>query len=387
MRCVQCKKTIQQDSLFCKYCGSQQPVKPSPITEKKFKRSPNGSGYAYKRGNSWYIRYRKYVGVVSSDSQKLQCIQRTKGGFKTKAEALAYLPNLSLTPKSSQELTVAYYWSVYTRDSLPKLSRSKQVNYKTAYERLKPLWPVRVSDLTVAQLRQVAAPYTTFYPVNDIRSVLQRIFDLACADNPSINNALPSFIVLPEKHEKEQTAFTTEEVQAIYQSYQDGNAFAGYILLMVYTSMMPGEFLKLRKQMFDLPNRRIIGAGIKTKQRKKADILIPEFLVPIIQHLMSLSDDPDRFHGYNYYEKFASEFKNTLEICGCRPMTPYACRHTTQTILGLDPSTSAAARAAVMRHSIREEDRYSHTESAFARQASDQMPAPDQLSALKRKKP
>ena len=378
MRCANCNRTIQADSLFCKYCGQKQPA----ISAKqplRYKRQPNGAGYVYKRGDTWTVRYRKYAGMPPKLNGKPSCAERTKGGFHTKAEALAYLSQLKDVQKRDLALTVAYYWSVIERDSMPLLARSKQVNYMTAYKRLKPIHTRNVVDLTVADLRAVVAPCKTFYPAHDVKTLLQKIFDLAAADNPNINHDLPSFIVLPPKNEKQQEAFTAEEVAKIYTAYQNGDTFAGFILLMIYTSMMPGEFMRLERSMFDLPNHQIVGAGIKTKKRKQSAIVYPEWMAPIVQDLLNQSPPDQPIHNFGYYEKLNKAFKQTLANAGCRILTPYACRHTTQTILALDPSTAPAARAAVMRHSIQEEDRYTHIEQQFARQAVNQMPSPDEL--------
>lgn len=379
MFCIICKKTIKQDSIFCKYCGAKQPERQQKATP-KYKKSENGSGYAYKRGNTWTIRYRKYAGQLP-DGTSAGCIERTKGGFKTKAEATAYLSSLSVTPKKEMNLSVAYYWQIIQRDSLPSLSHSKQVNYTTAYNRLKMYHTRQVADLTVSDLRQSTAQCQTYYPAHDIKQLWQKIFDLAAADNQEIKRDLPSFIILPAKQETEQQAFTAEEVSNVYAAYQNGDRFAGFILLMIYTSMMPGEFMKLQRSMFDLPHHQIVGAGIKTKKRKQSAIVYPEWMSPIVQDLLGTPDDPDApVHNFGYYEQMSKAFKQTIEACGCRKtLTPYACRHTTQTILGLDPTTAPAARAAVMRHSIQEEERYTHIEQVFARQAANQMPTPDEL--------
>ena len=386
MKCTACNRSLPVGSLYCRFCGARQDSPAQPVTPTRYKKNPNGSGYAYKRGNTWTVRYRRYAGLPPVNGNA-QCVEHTKGGFATKAEAKAYLSALQVATKKEVSFTIAYYWSVIQRDTLPQMARSKQTNYTTAYNRLKPIHAVSVSDLTVADLRQSAAACDTYYPAHDIKTLLQKIFTLAAADNPSINKDLPSFIILPAKDEKEQQAFTAEEVQAIYQSYQDGNVFAGYILLMVYTSMMPGEFMKLQRSMFDLDNHQIVGAGIKTKKRKKAAIVYPEWLSPIVRDLLDPDHhaDDDPVHPYTYYEKLSKAFKQTLHGCGCRDLTPYACRHTTQTILALDPTTAPAARAAVMRHSIQEEERYTHIEQTYARQAVNQMPSPDELVSRKQK--
>lgn len=377
MRCTGCSRIVKADSRFCKYCG-QKLAPAAYVPPKRKTRSPSGAGSAYKRGNTWTARYRKYTGVVGKNGS-LACVERTKGGFRTKAEALAYLPQLALPKKQDRDLTVAFYWNVFEQDDLPRLSHSKQTNYRTAYARMKPYWGMKVADLTVADLKQSVAVCKTFYPAHDMRSLWQRIYKYAAADSPSVRMELPSFISLPPRHETEQEAFTADEIQRVYAAYNAGDTFAGYILLMIYTSMMPGEIRRLEKGMIDLDRHTIVGVGIKTKLRREKPVVFPAWMVPVLQDMIANAPSDLLVAEYSTEWAFRQEFKRTLERIGCRTLTPYACRHTTQTVLGLDPTTSAASRASVMRHSIRMEDRYTHIEEYYAKQAVDQMPRPDEF--------
>lgn len=378
MKCVSCQKRIPNSSHFCNYCGAQQSVRQT--LEKATKRrtkSANGTGYAYKRGKTWTLRIRTYTGVTQQNGHA-QCIERTRGGFKSKAEALEYLSTLKTAKKVKGSLTLAYYWDNYALSELPKLSRSKQVNYRTAYSRMKALWPVPVSDITVAMLRETTAPYTSHYAVNDMRNLYSRLFKLAAADDPEVNKDLPSFIITPEHTTaKQQVAFTEQEIGAVYALYLQGNLFAGCVLLMIYTSMMPGELMQLTPDKIDFEHRRIVNAGIKTKARKQAVILFPDWFAPILKDIVNHSPGPTIFPQITNHKKFSRMFKQMVDYAGLNPaLTPYSCRHTTQTVLGLDPTTSAATRALVMRHSIRQEDRYTHIEERHAQDAVDNMPKP-----------
>ena len=56
---------------------------------------------------------------------------------------------------------------------------------------------------------------------------------------------------------------------------------------MIYTGMMPGEMRKLKKSMIDLPNRQIVGVGIKTDERRKDALLLPDDICPVIEDAMN----------------------------------------------------------------------------------------------------
>lgn len=385
MKCPLCRKAIPSRANYCPYCGLSLPEPGAEQKPRKNTHAARGQGYVFKRGNSWYVRVRKSVyPPLDPDTRsqpKPKTVERTKGGFPTRQAAAAYASQLFGKPKSERSLSLAYYWNVYQTDTLPTLSTSKQTNYKKAFERLEPISLVPVKELSVQDVRSLMDKlHLTYYPAHDIKVVLSKLYDLAYADDQSVSRDIPKMVVLPPKNEKEQDAFTPQEIFNIYDLYSSGNHTAGLILIMIYTSMMPGELLRLTPAMIDLPSLTIRNAGLKTSSRKQSVIAFPAFISPILDKLIQQAPSTDspvcRFPNY---DSFARSYYQTLALAGCRRLVPYSCRHTTQTVLALDPSVSQAQRAAAMRHSIRMEDRYTHIQSYQAKQAIQKMPPPDKL--------
>ncbi len=367
MLCRKCQKDIPTGAAFCPWCGANQ------AAPRRTRQRGNGMGYIYKRGNTYSLRMRTYIPVQNDDGTSTRkCIERTKGGFKTKKEAADYRDKMNGQTAKKERKTLASYWLIYERDKLCKLSRTKQVNYRTAYNRLASIQFADISLLTISDLQNVVSTTTTsFYPARDMKTLLSRLFLFAAADGIASKD-LPSFIELPALKESQQQAFTLEEIDKLYALWQRGHLFAGYILLMIYTSMMPGELLHLRKSMIDIESQRIIGAGLKTKQRKTQSIVFPAFISPILETIMATAKNDLLFDGY-YYEKFAKEYYETLDMAGCRRLTPYSCRHTTATALSLDPTIAPAVISRVMRHSSRMTERYTHPDDSAAIQAINKM--------------
>ena len=79
MLCRKCKKELPEGSAFCCYCG----VKQTPPS--KAGRRGNGQGTAVKRGSTWTAIWT--LGFAVQDG-KLKQKRGSKGGFKTKKEAL-----------------------------------------------------------------------------------------------------------------------------------------------------------------------------------------------------------------------------------------------------------------------------------------------------------
>ena len=113
MTCQKCKKSFPLDANYCPYCGK----KTSPSTRKP-KRSPNGTGCAFQRPGqkTWtasaVIGYRDpppFDPLSPENTRQRVPIKRTRGGFPTKAAALAYVPTLRagghLKPASAPALS------------------------------------------------------------------------------------------------------------------------------------------------------------------------------------------------------------------------------------------------------------------------------------------
>lgn len=118
MDCVKCKKSIPTDALFCPYCGKKQ------VSEKKkaTRSRPNGSGTVYKRGKTWTAEF-THGYLIDSDGKR-KAIRSYKYGFKTKKEALDYLPTLEAAPVKRVPKLIDLWGSFKESKKFQKLSDS-----------------------------------------------------------------------------------------------------------------------------------------------------------------------------------------------------------------------------------------------------------------------
>ena len=161
------------------------------------------------------------------------------------------------------------------------------------------------------------------------------------------------------KHEeKKGEAWTPVEIQAFWNAWNDGERFVGYILLMCYTGMMPGELRNVRRNMIDYEAHEIRGAGIKTEVRRDSPIILCDKIVPVLQELMSDSLVLWPFGKHWFYDKYYM----TLKKIGVRKLPPYSCRHTMATLVVNETSPLVAQK--IMRHSqVTTTQRYVHPSS------------------------
>ena len=164
--------------------------------------------------------------------------------------------------------------------------------------------------------------------------------------------------------------FTEEEQLQLWFSYESGNADAAIPLIMIYTGMMTGELRKLTVDMIDLESKTIsTEVGLKTKERKKKPMLLPDDIIPVLEDVMTRTGS-----GLLYpmtEQAFYKLYYSALSAAGItRHLTPYSCRHTTATVLAVHENVAPQTLQRIMRwKSTRMMDRYVTPSDYDARKA------------------
>lgn len=364
MKCRKCHTEIPDASKFCLACGVKQEIKRSTRTR------GNGQGCAIKRGNSWTAIWTEET-YPDPETKKVCQKRRWKSGFKTKTAALAYAAN----PTKDKELspTLRTYWDGWKKSDFLDLSKSKQTAYVIAWGKLEPLASRRMDELTINDLQNcIDSKAPTYYPAKDMKTVLSHLFRRAVAEGNARTN-LADFIRLPSLEEKEMQPFTEQELHKLWDAYGKGNKFLGFVLLMIYSGMMPGELFKFKTDMVDWEMHEIRGCGLKTKKRKEVPIVFPEMIAPILQDLIAESNSRAGYVLCMNKDKFYETYHAVMNEIGVRDLPPYSCRHTTATALALGNIAPSVIQE-VMRHSkFSTTQRYIHPDSASAHAAINSM--------------
>ena len=366
MKCCKCKKEIPDESKYCLRCGAKQ----NPTAGRRTR--GNGQGTAIKRGNTWTAIWTTEV-YPDSEEKKIHQKRRWKGGFKTKTAALAYAANPDLEAKESP--TLRTYYVGWEKSDMADLSKSKQTAFKIAWGKLDALAGKRMDELTINQLQAcVDRNATTYYPAKDMKTLLSHLYKRAVAEGTARTN-LAEFIRLPSLEEQEMKPFSEIELHRLWTAYGSGDRVIGFVLLMIYTGMMPGELLKFKSDMVNWETNEIRGCGLKTKKRKEAPIVFPDMLCPVLKHLIETSQSRSK-RGYVVgmnKDKFYAEYHAALQRAGVRDLPPYSCRHTTATALALGNIAPSIIQE-VMRHTkFSTTQRYIHPNSASALAAVNQI--------------
>lgn len=354
MICVKCKREVP-DGPFCAQCGAKQERAPRRGT-----RRANGTGTAVKRGRTWMgvAVGISYTAKMADGSVKTIRRRPTKGGFKTKTEALAWANSYKGNDAPASP-TLAELWNAYSTSEMLKLSKDKIIAYKKARERLEPIIGRRIDTLRIVDLQEVVDKNaTSHYTARDMRTVMSKLYQRAMAERRATVN-LSQFIVLPELNEREAEPFAEDEVSKMWAAYNAGNVFLGYILLLIYTGMMPAELMACRKDMIDREKHEIWGCGKKTTKRKKEiPIVYPDFLEPVLDELCAYSASEMLLDAKKH--KFYDRYHEELASIGVRDLLPYSCRHTYGTEAVKGKNSPEVVRQMLRHASIVTQQRYTH---------------------------
>ena len=381
MLCPRCARGIPEDAALCCYCGRTILRKP----QVKIHQRPNGTGTAFQRKGqkTWTAQYTVPTGWYLDDNGKRHRKRITKGGFKTKADALNHIESLKKEAERKPAPPLSEYWKQYSEGDLLKLGPDKITAYKIAWRRMEKLAFRKVDTITLKEMQSCVDEHTsTFYPAKDMRQLFKALFRRAAAEK-YVDKDLPEFISLPALEETEQNPFTVDEQKALWKCYESGCRDAAIPLIMIYTGMMTGEMEKLDRSMIQWDKNLIVGVSMKTKVRKKSPVFFPDDIKPLLADLYADHEGPIfTRHKQDIYNRYYA----ALEAAGTRKLVPYSCRHTTATRLAINETIAPQTVKKVMRWSTSKLlDRYAHpdyTDAITAIQTLNKSdPPPEQSTA------
>lgn len=336
MNCRKCKKEIPDESKFCLHCGTKQ------VYERSRRVRANGQGTAYRLKNG---KWRAEIDLGKKPDGKRH--RKTKEGFATKKDALAYIETLKSGGRG-KDINLSYLYNGWENSKhYLGLSESKQVAYKIAFDKLKSLHFIPLKDLRIEELQAVIDSVDGYYPCRDMRQVLSHLFKIAEINGDIVKN-YAKFLRLPTLEAEEKEPFNEEEILKIWEDYNAGHVFTGYMLLMIYAGMGPGEVLKTEKSMINWEEQTIVGAGVKTRKGKEFPIIIADDLIPVLRSLCAYSGDSPMLFSQKE-NAFRERYEEAIRRMGIRPLKPYSCRHTCATALTLAGVEPAIIKA-IMRH-------------------------------------
>lgn len=333
--CRKCGKPLADDWVVCPWCSTSVAVKPRNV-----KSRGNGQGTAYKRGKTWtakvILRYDHYTDEDGNEKEK--AVPKTKGGFKTKTEALQYCEVMRKSPnkvESTESLLQIYErWRNFYES---RISDSTMACYKAAFKYYKSIEHYKIVTITPEDLQKCVDECPKGRSTkDDMRTVCSLVFKYAMQNGiVEVNQA--QFLYAGKEKKGKRPPFTTEELDIIKKAVGQ-YPYADYVYFLCYTGFRPNEFLSLKKDAYhevELDGEKVplLIGGFKTEAGTDRIVTISPKVQGILKAQMEKDGEyifPNTDDGSlmddEYFRKKC--FKPLMEQLGITGKVPYSCRHT-----------------------------------------------------------
>lgn len=329
MICKKCKQVIEEDSIFCRFCGKKLESTSAP-PRKKTKR-PSGSGsVSFLKDN----RSKPYVARIRKNGKRISV-----GSFATKIEALAALEQANINGVSNlYNANVGTIYNMLVEQKRNKLSDSALVGYEASFKYYAHIKSHPMRNIRTAHFQEIlndayakGMSYSTIKKIQTLGSMMCKI----AVANDLIAKNYAEFAEMPLSAPKsEKPSFSSEQLEQLWV-LSDTDSTAAIILALCYNGLRINEFLDIKKEHVDLTKRIIFVPGSKTDAGKDRIVVIPQDLVHIYEKMLSspgeyLCSSP---HGKRYDEKnFRNRqfypFLDKHNMNSDKKLTPHSCRHT-----------------------------------------------------------
>ena len=347
MICTKCGKQIPDESVYCCFCGKKlvkQAAKP------RVKSRGNGTGMAFKRGNTWTARVT--IGYEFIDGKKVRKY-RTKGGFQSKTAAENYCYTLKTNPNKPKVTdTFSQVYERWKKEYDSRITDTTMATYKAAWKYYKDLYPLPIVDLSVSQLQKCIDDCGKGRStLNDMRTVCSLVFKYAIANGLMDKNPAQNLYVASKK-KGTRPAFSADELEKIHQAIGK-QKYADYVYFMCYTGFRPNEMLSLKKDAYDKAHNCLVG-GFKTEAGTNRPVPVSAKISPILDERLAFESDYlfPRSDGSlmddEHFRKYC--FNPLMASLGIEGKVPYSCRHTFANLLK-NVKGSDTDKAALIGHS------------------------------------
>ena len=299
------------------------------MPKKGIKTRGNGTGSAIrvKTGN-W-----KAIAVVGYIDGRP--VRRTKSGFKTKTEALQYIPILKGEKKEKKtSLTFADAYNEWLKTTT--VSDLTLRTYKNAFKGLKQFHSVPLGAMDIDELQDHFDGLGLSYSSKHIaKTLLNQVFKWAIPRGfvPDKVNVAEFLRIHGSSSKSPRIAFTEDQLSRL-QSHADEDLMSRYILIHCYLGFRPTAFLSLQRG--DYHEDGYFVGGIKTEAGKERIVTVSPKIQPYVDQCLAECGD-----GYVFGNQgkpmsinvYRTRFKECMDKYGFEGLTPHSCRHTFATLM------------------------------------------------------
>ena len=369
MFCKKCKKEIPDESKFCNLCGAKQ------VRERSARKRGNGQGTVYKDTNGkWIAEYT--IGWDEGDG-KLSRKKRKKRGFATKAEAIAYLPNLKQDlPQQDMNVKFKDLYKKWLEGHTEKVTKSTIDCYKSAYKYFSSLYYVEIAKIRTEHMQKCIdeCPHGTRTKEN-MKALGTSLWRYAMQLD-IVDRNYAEYLYIKKEEQAEKIAFSKEHLDTMWANV-DKVPNIKYVLLLCYTGMRLSEMLGAMTENY-YPEDGYFITGIKTDAGKKRVITISPKIRPFFddfgkgKHLFT-ELSAKKFRGDLYYPALQELGLDPLDEEGDHIYTPHCCRHTFATLMKDVPAPPTDKQKLIGHAKFEMTAHYTHTDLESLKKITDNL--------------
>lgn len=315
MTCPKCGKQVPDGSAFCNHCGKKLII---PVKSKPTKSRGNGTGTAYKRGNTWTACVT--VGwVLPKDPFKPKVpVRKTKGGFKTKKDAINYCPKLLIQRNELSRITLQEAWDAWSAMYETRVIKSTMDGYKYAYNHFSTLHSLYMDQISADQLQACMDACEAGKRTHQNMKCIAGLLWGYAFDHNAVHKDITDNLYTGKGISVQRDPIEAHEVDAIFKSVGK-HRYAEYIYCLCYLGFRPGEMLELKKDMLhctilpaedEKPEQPVwyFVNGKKTPAGKDRIVVVPDQILDIILSRLFIPGTDLMFPMYVFNRKSEPTF-------------------------------------------------------------------------------
>ena len=272
---------------------------------------------AVKKGDR-YVRQQKYLEYFAKKSDALDYLAKYNAGIEVDRR-----PSASSLPTFADVYVDFMDWYDIKH---PETSQSARQSYITAYKHAHALHAKKFITIRTADMQAIMAEYSdkSKSTAAGLLKLFHGMYKYAMM-NEMVDRDYSQFVFSQgRKAEKPMhKPFTPDEIRALW----DVEAYP--VLIMIYTGLRIGEFLRIECDNVDIDAHVMIG-GIKTAAGRNRVIPIHNAILPLVSGM--LSDNQYLFHDMNYNKFLRHPWPEWMTRIGSSHM-PHDTRHTCATLM------------------------------------------------------